>query len=302
MAVKIHFISDLHLDYLDLKISTDKQYLTHLAQVLKDKNKSHWMNMHESAKVFKESGKQIDKEILLILGDLTEERHFKNFVPILEDACQEYDEVYYLLGNHEHFHSNFQRTIKKIQEIIDKSKILKKKFFLMENEVAKIRDDLQIIFCTYWYTVNPVDEFDVSQSLREYKVIKTKDHKRIKYLDFAAENRKSIEFIEETLKNTPKGVKTILATHHATSHYCHKGTKYEFYPKEWLGFSSIIPPSIGYMLDDKPIIACLHGHAHHDDYDSYVNEWGIPTYMNTIGYAFDEYLMSNPRNVAHLLL
>lgn len=302
MAVKIHFVSDLHLDFLDPKISTDKHYLEHFAQMLKNKNSSHWMNMHESAKVFNEKGKQIDKEVLLILGDLAEERHFKNYIPILEEAVKEYDAIYYIMGNHEHFHSNFPRTFIKIQELINKSKILKDKFFLVENDVVKIRDDLQIIFCTYWYTVSPVDEYDVSQRLREYKTIRTPKYHRIKYLDFAAENQKSIEFIEKTLKETPKGVQTILATHHATSHYCHKGTQYEFYPKEWLGFSSVIPPSIGYLLEEKPVVACLHGHAHHDDYDSYINEWGIPTYMNTIGYAFDEYVITKPRNIAHLLL
>lgn len=306
---KISFISDFHWDLLnypwkgygreELK-SLQKAYQEEYTKILTGELGEVCVNLTSE----EEKGVECDRNILLLLGDFVEIDKIKCVKTALERAVEKYDHIYWVFGNHEFYNMTLERAPTKAQEFIKGNKKLAGKVSIIENETISVREDLQILAATYWYSSrNPVDDIKIKLELNDFRKIRRPNFSRIDVSDFFVENTRSIEFFSSELQRTAnQGIKTILATHHSTSDRCIIGTVYEHQPDSVLGFSSVLPYKIGDYIEQSNIIACLHGHTHQKGVRCYENEWGVPTYQNTVGYANMEYKLGQGCKVAYLLV
>ena len=91
------------------------------------------------------------KQILVIAGDLITSRHFHYIADFMTSLP--YDNILYVLGNHEYYGDDFQKAQARIQDVIDKNEILKDKMVILENDFVQF-NGLKIIGTSYWLIGN----------------------------------------------------------------------------------------------------------------------------------------------------
>lgn len=304
---KISFISDLHWDFLfhqwkggNAAINEQLTYRDEYEKILLGEFGEVCVNpsFDNNQEYF------IQNHVLFILGDIIEAKKVKYLGDVLEKVVNKYDHIYWIFGNHEFYKTTFSKAYEKIKSFIESNDKLCNKISIIENEKIALRDDLQVLAGTYWYpSESPLSDLIVKAKMNDYRYIKRDNFKKVEVFDFVERHKKTVDFFKSELDlSLGKNIKTVLATHHSTSNNCIKGTAYEHIPDTHLGYSSVLPSSIGNYVDEANIVACIHGHTHQKGVRQYVNEWGIPTYLNTVGYPKEEYKLGDGAKIAYLIL
>lgn len=226
------------------------------------------------------------KQILLIAGDLITSRHFHYIADFMTSLP--YDNILYVLGNHEYYGDDFQKAQARIQNVIDKNEILKEKMVILENDFVQF-NGLKIIGTSYWYSVPFDKEFMITQRLNDYKKI-SNHYKKIHYPAFSNKNREAKEFIWNVLDKNNND-KVLLVTHHAISE---RHLLDSFPYPDCYGFGTLLHFS---EEQQNRLIGNIHGHSHFSEPHSYHNEYGIPVYTNTLGYIDNEFDLNKYREL-----
>lgn len=173
-------------------------------------------------------------DVLILAGDIAEARSISNHhhstkllssEPNLAFRCSEffrfevvkYKKVFYVMGNHEHYHGHIYKTI----EII-KSK-MPNNVTILENQAEEYQGVL-FLGATLWTSVNnndPISEMTIKSGMNDYRVITMKNpangayHKLIP--SYTRElHLETLRYFDQTLsKNADK--KCVVITHHAPS-------------------------------------------------------------------------------------
>jgi len=199
-------------------------------------------------------------EILILGGDILCARHFKTNGPLhkvydnfLQKCVENFDDVFYINGNHESYSYHYDSTFDVLAEH------LPKEIHYLENDFVKIKDWV-FLCCTLWTDFrkeNPLEMMEASRFLNDYHTIRIgSNYRKLNPDDTLKFHKKSKQFLLEKLEQF-HDQKIWILTHHAPSHQ-------SIHPKYRTETTN---GSYASDLDDlilsHPQIKCFsHGHTH----------------------------------------
>jgi Icc-related predicted phosphoesterase len=279
--MKIHFISDLHLEFDDL-VLPGGDVLIMAGDICEAKHVKK--DQYEVDPVqFKFEGKRHD-------------RYIRFFV----EECAKYRKVIYVMGNHEFYGGRFDKTYSVLKENIPEH------VQLLEKEYVDI-DGVIFVGATLWTDCNNADHLTMQilkHGMNDYRVVQNYYADKDLYFKLIpeatyADHIKAKRFIEQTAKQFADR-DVVVVTHHSPSKQSIK-PRYEGDYHMNGGYSSNLEELI---LDNPNIKAWHHGHTH-DKFKYQVGDtWVLCNPRGYVGYEenastfkVEEYELSNGKVV-----
>lgn len=186
-------------------------------------------------------------------------KHKKACEKFFKEECAKYDRVYYIMGNHEHYHGVFENTPEILRDFLKDTNVT-----LLDKEFVELNDQWQLFGGTLWTDYHDQDWFAMhaaKDKMNDHSIIsRFKDNFVGKFLphDAVQEHRETIKILEENIYEMERIDRpTIVMTHHAPTgksvHECFTGDilNYAYYTE----LSELI-------LDHPNIKYWVHGHTH----------------------------------------
>lgn len=244
-------------------------------------------------------------EVLILAGDICEARDFKKefhstrltdlvpgtykFYDFFYKECSKYDRVFYVMGNHEHYHGRFDRTYHELNSILPKN------VKLLENECEEYNGVL-FVGATLWTDCNnnnPLTINTLKYGMNDFKQIKNYYvHKDI-YYKLTPEytigvNRKTREYFSQIVKEKSHRP-VVIITHHAPSYMSIK----EKYIREYHMNGAYASDLSNLILDNENIKYFVHGHMHDSSNYMIGNTRILSNPKGYIGYDLNENFDNN---------
>ena len=239
--MKINVISDLHLEFSDLELpGGDVLILSGDVCEAKKLNKS----MYNPNMVLLEHERK----------DQRPDRWYRFF----EEECRKYNQVIYVMGNHEFYGFQYQKTYAHIAANLPDN------VTLLENQTHTI-DDVVFVGATLWTDMNkgdPLTMWHMKQQMNDYKQITQFNEAKNVYhrLDperTVSDHYASRKFIAETVENK-FDQKFVVVTHHAPS----KASIKPQYAGDHLMNGAYSSDLSEFILANPQIKLWTHGHTH----------------------------------------
>lgn len=214
-------------------------------------------------------------EILILAGDACELRSFqndlnpqlnrknRNVARFFKEECSKYDRVLYVMGNHEHYHSQYNTTAIKMAELVPSNVTILEKSFVEIGDYIFMGGTMWTDMCKG----NPVVRAVVENGMNDFRCIKFHDtntgvYRKFRSQDAMNEFALTTEFFKNTLNANPDR-KFVVISHHAPSDMS-IDERYKYSGDLNYGYHS----SLEYFILDNPQIKLwVHGHMHnHSDY------------------------------------
>lgn len=271
--MKVSYTSDLHLEFLD----------------------------------YPDFSKEKGGDVLLLCGDITtgnilrlirtdaESRSQKKFfMNQMKTLCKKYTHIYYIMGNHEHYGSNFSETYTYLQEAFEEMQI---PIVIFDNTYTDF-DGWTFIGSTLWTSYGNADPIFMNcahNGMNDYRLIGMSNGPFSSYVShkatpdfFLAEHKASIDYIDKMTKDAEK---VIVFTHMAPSHkhlnaiHCGNGLDHAYFT------------DLSEFIIDRPQIKYwISGHTHqHVDF----NIGDCKMLSNPRGY-YGEESYRNFKGLAHI--
>jgi predicted phosphodiesterase len=259
--MRINLMSDLHLEFADLTLPGG-DILILSGDLCEAKNIKKAM---------------YNKDMVLLEHE-DKDRRPDRWFRFLEEECGKYAEVIYVMGNHEHYGFQYQKTLPHIKEQLPDN------IKLLENETHTI-EDVVFVGATLWTDMNKGDaltRYHLSQSMNDYRQVTMFNEAKSAYHRLTpekteADHWKSRNYIRETVEGNPTS-KFVVVTHHSPSKLSIK-PRYQGDHLMNGGYSSDLSE---FILDNPQIKVWTHGHTH-DFFDYVVGDTRI--ICNPRGYA-----------------
>ncbi len=193
----------------------------------------------------------------------------------LPHMCSRFDNVIYLLGNHEFYHHDLTEVAASIREEMGDFK----NFHFLDDDTTIIHGT-RFIGSTLWTDVakgNPTSMVTIGRCMMDYECIK-KAGVRLKVTDTIECHEEALEFIEGELEQQHTGP-TVMVTHHMPSfNSVHPMYRTTHAAPLNPGFYS----SLDHLMEFYDIDYWLHGHTHQSvEYEV----GGCKVRMNPRGYG-----------------
>ena len=243
--MKIALVSDIHLEFGDLDFEND-------------------------------SG----ADVLILGGDIcvgadmaqrdpynTMGEHYRSnrFHAFFERCCERFPHVIFIVGNHEHYHGDFAKTVPHFKDVLrylPNLHILEKETFVL--------NDITFIGGTLWTDMNKRSVrtlHEISRMMNDFRCVdnsaKLADERgwggRFTTTDAANDHDAMLAFIRTTVEANPAG-RYVVVGHHAPSRL----STHPKYAQEAImngGYSSELDD---FILDHPQIKLWTHGHTHED--------------------------------------
>ena len=224
-------------------------------------------------------------DVLILSGDICVAFNFSEkpeYLKFFEQVCGEFNNVLYVMGNHEHYHGDFAKTKSLLQDHLSHLKNL----HILEKESFKL-DDYIFVGGTLWTDMNCGDESTIrtiKDLMNDFRLIKNSNHMTYRKVPvygkkddeqvqigmkmkevvstFSPENaitehEQFLQYLTLVLSEN-KGKKIVVVGHHAPS----KLSTHPRYQNDTLmngGYSS----SLDFFIENVPeIVLWTHGHTH----------------------------------------
>ena len=243
--MKIALVSDVHLEFGDLEFDND-------------------------------SG----ADVLILGGDIcvgadmaqrdpynTMGEHYRSnrFHAFFERCCERFPHVIFIVGNHEHYHGDFAKTVPHFKDVLGylpNLHILEKETFVL--------DDITFVGGTLWTDMNRRDNrtlHEISRMMNDFRCVdhsaKAEDGRgwpgRFNTIDAANDHDAMLAFVRTTVEANPAG-RYVVVGHHAPSRL----STHPKYQDQFImngGYSSELDD---FILDHPQIKMWTHGHTHED--------------------------------------
>jgi predicted phosphodiesterase len=196
------------------------------------------------------------------MGEQYRSNRFHDF---FQRCCDRFPHVIFIVGNHEHYHGDFAKTVPHFKDVLGylpNLHILEKETFVL--------GDITFIGGTLWTDMNRRDNrtlHDISRMMNDFRCVdnsaKTEDHRgwpgRFTTTDAANDHDAMVAFIDQTVAANPAG-KYVVVGHHAPS----KLSTHPRYQDQFImngGYSSELD---NFILNHPQIRLWTHGHTHED--------------------------------------
>ena len=243
--MKIALVSDVHLEFGDLDFDNDSN-----ADVL------------------------ILGGDICVASDMTqrdpyntmgEQYRSNRFHAFFQRCCERFPHVIFIVGNHEHYHGDFAKTVPHFKDVLGYLPNL----HILEKETW-VLDDITFIGGTLWTDMNRRDNrtlHDISRMMNDFRCVdhsaKTEDGRgwpgRFTTTDAANDHDAMVSFIDQTVAANPAG-RYVVVGHHSPSRL----STHPKYQDQFImngGYSSHLDD----FIQDRPQIKLwTHGHTHED--------------------------------------
>jgi hypothetical protein len=222
-------------------------------------------------------------DVLILSGDICEAKRMKpdmynrdmvlleherkdqrpdRFNRFFEEECAKYREVFMVMGNHEHYGFQYQKTYNHIKEQLPTN------VHLLENECREL-DGVLFIGATLWTDMNRGDEltlFHMKSMMNDYRQITMFNEAKNAYHRLQPErtmadhyrSRNYIKTILEENRATGKNLPVVVMTHHAPSKVSIKPR----YLNDTIMNGAYSSDLSEMILDNPEIRVWTHGHTH----------------------------------------
>jgi predicted phosphodiesterase len=190
-----------------------------------------------------------------------------------QNCCREFKHVIYIVGNHEHYHGDYVKTIPKLKELLGYNVNL----HILDKERVDIGD---VVFLggTLWTDMNKEDSETLSQIRgmmndfriieNSYDVVHFKDedgnfHTRTSKFspqDSVNDHKDMLDYIDAQYKDLPPWKSVVVVGHHSPS----KTSTHPRYKDETLMNGAYSSDLTQFILDRPGIKLWTHGHTHED--------------------------------------
>lgn len=165
-----------------------------------------------------------DSTVLVLAGDIGLADKAHTYEDFIKAASEQFQDVIWICGNHEYYHTSFVRGIPKIQERLKMMDVQNVHF---GDRFTVVINGVAYICATMWTDMNGQDPFtmyDMKNRLNDFRLIRNgPSHepykRRITTADIVYEFTMAKNFIfDEIQKHMDAGNKTVVVTHHGPSH------------------------------------------------------------------------------------
>jgi DNA repair exonuclease SbcCD nuclease subunit len=203
-------------------------------------------------------------DVLLLAGDICTASGFSKYPQkdvyheFFSEASEQFKNVIYIMGNHEHYHGDFAKTYETLQNELSTYANVR----LLEKEVYA-PDDVVFVGLTLWTDFNKEDVISMNvaeRNMNDYRVIKnSKTSKRLNSNDTLLDHKQALNKIDEICKQHPD-LPIVIVGHHSPSK---KSIKPQYENDVHLNgaYSSSLEE---FILDRPNIKLWVHGHTHHE--------------------------------------
>ena len=239
--MKISLVSDLHLEFSDLELPGG-EVLILAGDVCEVKN------IQPTA--YDPNGIMFDFE----QRDRRPDRYIRFFL----EECSKYRKVFYVMGNHEHYHGRFDRTLETLKGLVPAN------VTVLENELVEYCG-INFLGATLWTDCNrgdPITLMTLKDSMNDYRVV-TNHYKdgglyyKLTPKATRSVHRATLSYFEQTLKTIDKGP-VVVITHHAPS-FASVPPKFKSETHLNGGYASDLSE---FILNNPNIKYWVHGHMH----------------------------------------
>ena len=200
-------------------------------------------------------------EVLILAGDICEYRSFKKELPsvvnFFKNECPKYEQVFMVMGNHEHYRYRLDKTYESLVELLPTN------VRLLENETVDYRG---VVFmgATLWTDLDrnsPIATIALKHGMNDYRAIENY------YSDTGFYHKLTPEYTYRLHNNTLDYFRSSLAEHQARPVVVitHHAPSYQSIHERYLGdgmnagYASNLDE---FILDHPQIKYWLHGHTH----------------------------------------
>lgn len=196
------------------------------------------------------------------MGEQYRSNRFHDF---FQRCCERFPHVIFIVGNHEHYHGDFAKTVPHFKDVLGYLPNL----HILEKETW-VLDDITFIGGTLWTDMNRRDNrtlHDISRMMNDFRCVdhssKTEDGRgwpgRFTTTDAANDHDAMVAFIDQIVAANPAG-RYVVVGHHAPSRL----STHPRYQDQFImngGYSSQLDD----FIQDRPQIKLwTHGHTHED--------------------------------------
>lgn len=247
--MRVSVMSDLHLDFADLTLPGG-DVLILSGDICEAKRMKPDM---------------YNPDMVLLEHERTDQRPDR-FNRFFEEECAKYREVFMVMGNHEHYGFQYQKTYDHIKEQLPDN------VHLLENECREL-DGVLFVGATLWTDMNRGDEltlFHMKSMMNDYRQITMFNEAKNAYHRLQpertmADHYRSRDYIKHTLEEnraTGKNLPVVVMTHHAPS----KASTKPRYLNDTIMNGAYSSDLSEMILDNPEIKVWTHGHTH-DQFD-----------------------------------
>lgn len=237
-----------------------------------------------------------ETDVLILSGDICVVKDLDRFHGFFQNCCKSFPHVIYVMGNHEHYHGDYDATAGIIR---DKLGHLRNLHFL-DKQWVEIEGVL-FLGGTLWTDMNKEDPITLSQIARmmnDYRVIK-ESSRRVSYRTYpdgddgpvvfkdrpgtfspqtsVNDHKAMLQFVREKLAEVGPDKKIVIVGHHAPSKVSIKPR----YRGDHVVNGAYSSDLSELMLDNPNIKLWTHGHTH-DSFDYMIGSTRV--FCNPRGY------------------
>ena len=255
--MRVSVMSDLHLDFADLTLPGG-DVLILSGDICEAKRMKPDM---------------YNRDMVLLEHERKDQRPDR-FNRFFEEECAKYREVFMVMGNHEHYGFQYQKTYNHIKEQLPTN------VHLLENECREL-DGVLFIGATLWTDMNRGDEltlFHMKSMMNDYRQITMFNEAKNAYHRLQpertmADHHRSRAYIRQILEENRangKNLPVVVMTHHAPS----KASTKPRYLNDTIMNGAYSSDLSEMILDNPEIRVWTHGHTH-DQFDYMIGETRI---------------------------
>lgn len=213
-------------------------------------------------------------DVLILAGDICEYRTLKKqfhetkaegrkpgefpAYDFFYHECAKYKKVFYVMGNHEHYHHRFDKTLADFKAILPDNVVM------LEKECVE-HEGVLFLGATLWTDLNkgdPVTVFTIKGFMNDYKVIQNFYPEKGLYYKLTpehtvSEHRKTLQYFKLMLEER-RDMPVVVITHMAPS-FQSVNEKFKHETTTNGGYASDLSE---FVLDHENIRVWVHGHMH----------------------------------------
>jgi Icc-related predicted phosphoesterase len=250
--MRINVISDLHIDFADLTLPGGDVLIISGDLCEAKSIKKNWYN----------------PDMVLLEHERADQRPDRFYRFLLEECSQKYRKTILVMGNHEHYRFQVQKTYDHIREQLPEN------VHLLENESLEI-DGVLFLGATLWTDMNRRDAltmYHVASAMNDYRQItmfneSTNMYHRMTPEYTVAQHEKTLAYFSQALANNAGARPVVVVTHHSPS----KLSTHPRYASDTLMNGAYSSDLSEFILDHPEIQVWTHGHTH-DTFDYMIGQ------------------------------
>lgn len=171
----------------------------------------------------------------------------------------EFDQVFYVMGNHEHYDGRWERTEQVLRDEMSNYSNIE---FMEQTKI--VRDDVVFLGASLWTDMNkedPLTMLSARDFMNDYKAIanhSTGQYRKLSPADTVRKHRDTLGWLKIMLEEDKR--KTVVIGHHAPSwQSIHKA-----YAQQALMNGAFVSNLDDFILDREHIVLWTHGHVHNE--------------------------------------